>query len=1804
MLAEERLFIIAELDAQIRQSAETRLEVLAIDARAHLTNMEVEQVRSAKTIGDTRQSELSTEMQEMKSDLMESNIALSRQLANTDEEGGRRSCGGGVRALLEEQPLNLETKGELVEVFAELNEQRLQGTQTEARIREMDARLHRALEDVNNCCAIEAAGQGRQNELFEEMHDTQWWVAEAIQETRQKLTGLEVSVAEQTEDVYQMEEEIGSVASGVGKSRAFDTEFGELTVCLADQAARASRTFEGLNEVRAEVLAEVNSERHRGSEVSSQVQTLNHAVEGAMAEIRELQREHSAQREMHLERNQEAEDTQCRLACLDAAVAKHSAKADRCEESLQRARSEAHKSRALKSEILELSASTANQLARASRCEDGLSELRSSFVEARRREQAAEHVLHSERTQSTEDTQYRLACLDAAVSQQSKNADCLEEFIERALSEVTSLRPFESEVLEFSTSATNQRARVDKCEEGLVELRDSLFKIGQREQAAEHVLHSERTQAAEDTQCRLACLDAAFYQHLENAENLKDSVQRALSEISTLRPLESEVLEMSASAANQRARADICEEGLVELRASLFEVCQREQAAELVLHSEQTQAAEGTQCRLACLDAGFSQHSENAENLKDSVQRALSEISTLRPLESEVLEMSATAANQRARTDRCEEDLVELRASLFELGQREQAAERVSHNQQTQAAEDTQCRLVRLDSAVAEHTEQVGRCEESLQRAWSEAYSSRALESQVLELSVSVGNQLARADIFEEGLTEFRTSLLERGQEAEARLAIAEVHGGDDQPGDAISRQEMFARIEQIADMSKALVTELVSLESRSTEESSELFWSIAVLKEQVNSELEEQRRLATDIAHVVRSLDGRFSDLTAETEAKVHEHSHSTCEASHKLSSLDAPSSADANDRVSEMRSLEARLGNITKEVQALSEMRTVDGRLNHVAMEAEAKLDKHRHLASEAKSEMRSVDARLNRIATDLETKLDKQRLSHAEAVSEMRSLDARLSEGISEVQESLNKRHHRDCETPSEQQLSRSRSLDEQVDNRASSRIRSLNTSLGNISREMETEFARQQYVAAETTSELRQLDARLSVVQAEFEAKLNDQCEGASARYCESSVPFDETRGQLAKFISTTDAMELAEHDRDMTRSLRVELEELTSSLAEQHEEGNRFAAMLSETQADIGQTDIQVAEQHGLILDVNEQVQRMTSEMAKLFQNCEAGVLADARQNVSHAEASLCSDSVRPLETVANTSDLAIRAESPQRGDQLEANLSCLSPRPRTRSSSGTSSRRFDGQWTRQTSPRVTSCLDKSASEIEPSQEMTEEVREVLLLHFQDAPWPPPLEFESKLRSGLRGLGTACSPELRMVHRDGNIVVEVHGSQDELDELQALPLSNLVIDGLQLGLWWKSWAGSRGGCRPPPAAESLPGRSDLKVGRGLEAGPNPQEEIQQSRPTVRSQGRLQSSRTGESSRGTARGGGRGGRRVRRGILVTAGVDNVPSSTALHIPAQLSSPSVSAIVSDAEAIALVGKDFPSGATYADVPNSLVEEWHEGMAELREALCRTWALESEPAPSTLALGGSGCHISAAAKAATLAAENTCQELIVSFDARLEAAVTDSAEALAAQTVQEARLAALRHDLEAMRGDTSEAVEAYHESTLAVHDMIGLESREAREFTSLELQRHASAVAKYLAELATAEELEGVRYKLAEAIGDGVELRRQVLALCKKQAEPTKGAKEAAAAAEEICDEFRRQLTGLQGRVEHTEVWQWDTLGEMRERCADVAGGLGHVRDEVERLTEKVNAVEQNTSRGIALLQQAIAAVCAERA
>ncbi|CAE8721354.1 unnamed protein product [Polarella glacialis] len=545
------------------------------------------------------------------------------------------------------------------------------------------------------------------------------------------------------------------------------------------------------------------------------------------------------------------------------------------------------------------------------------------------------------------------------------------------------------------------------------------------------------------------------------------------------------------------------------------------------------------------------------------------------------------------------------------------------------------------------------------------------------------------------------------------------------------------------------------------------------------------------------------------------------------------------------------------------------------------------------------------------------------------------------------------------------------------------------------------------------------------------------------------------------------------------------------------------------------------------------------------------------------------------------------------------------------------------------------------------------VEEVLSLHFPTAPWPAPPGFEETLSLRLRSLSShaAYQVSLRLLpsNADG-LVVEACGPNTALEELQQLPLLEIEVHGCRCGLVWRSFratsgkiaaarpsvhdarglvapSGSPSNDRETLATESFgttthrshvqesADQSSLSrrfVWRGtdlevedLDLGASAQEDLvlrgvpdatenfhfhqesqqyeapERQRQDLRLLGQQLADEVRQEQQqwsadwqhmAAEMGVQREEQwseewhhmaaemRVQREEMEAVGAER---QLCLMLQQEASAEETAASVALAvqeEALALAEQARQERGELALASRAALEEWRSGLSELRTALAvRSWELDE--------------NLSAAPKPSNIEALAS-REVDMSFELSTFQAM--------AQTQAE-QIARLQGSLVEVRGSLS------------------VELWEARQHLSEELAAQAALSAQLIegSEAQAAAELEGVRNELAEAVEDSIELRQQLLALCRaKEAEATIAQCSSCGGSSEVPARNATQPSNSNVQLSLSQLLD-ELQGSVGKRFKEAMGSVGKVKVRVDVLAARQEAAEQNASRGIALLQQAVQAL-----
>eukprot|EP00929_Paragymnodinium_shiwhaense_P050151 TRINITY_DN25277_c0_g1_i2.p1 TRINITY_DN25277_c0_g1~~TRINITY_DN25277_c0_g1_i2.p1 ORF type:complete len:778 (-),score=246.19 TRINITY_DN25277_c0_g1_i2:371-2584(-) len=464
------------------------------------------------------------------------------------------------------------------------------------------------------------------------------------------------------------------------------------------------------------------------------------------------------------------------------------------------------------------------------------------------------------------------------------------------------------------------------------------------------------------------------------------------------------------------------------------------------------------------------------------------------------------------------------------------------------------------------------------------------------------------------------------------------------------------------------------------------------------------------------------------------------------------------------------------------------------------------------------------------------------------------------------------------------------------------------------------------------------------------------------------------------------------------------------------------------------------------------------------------------------------------------------------------------------------------------------------------------VREVLLLAFEGKAWPLPPNFGRDWLQSLREqLGVAKLSELALDFRGegGSIIGEVQGPRDTLMELQALPLESVTV----LGMSWKTLPNQ---C--PDGDEEDDEQSFAFDDVDDDDGPAQGELTSHAELGSLQQEVFQ-------ARGFAASSAEDCRKLAEEVSTQKAASAQAEMELRKWQSEMQT-TVEALRQEQRQASKEesGQERPPEPTPSETPQTVavakprsvrtevvdtnLQEWRSSLTELRGALCRTWAAEPPAAVSDAAAVAAAAIISeeqrqmVAMTSARAAADAVWSDFAGNFEAKVESTM---AAACSAQV-------ALAEDVVRLRSE----VAAELRST-AGHTTSEAASSDLHKFVEAEVHRAEASVDARVSdcEEAVSNGLQTVRSQLAEALGDVVQLRRQVLSLCDSSGLTISSA-DAVAEAQAVAD--------------------------LTSRCSELAVALRTVQEDVLRLSQEVSATEQNTLRGIALMQNAVETVRAD--
>jgi len=168
---------------------------------------------------------------------------------------------------------------------------------------------------------------------------------------------------------------------------------------------------------------------------------------------------------------------------------------------------------------------------------------------------------------------------------------------------------------------------------------------------------------------------------------------------------------------------------------------------------------------------------------------------------------------------------------------------------------------------------------------------------------------------------------------------------------------------------------------------------------------------------------------------------------------------------------------------------------------------------------------------------------------------------------------------------------------------------------------------------------------------------------------------------------------------------------------------------------------------------------------------------------------------------------------------------------------------------------------------------------------------------------------------------------------------------------------------------------------------------------------------------------------------------------------------------------------------------------------------------------------------------------------------------------------------------DLRPSQQIQSEQIAQTEASLVALRGTLSLELGEVKRMLSEEMASQARDFSEQLAQgrTSTVVEIETVRGQLIETVEDSIELRRQLLELCRSHMQP-RAEGEPITASSFLVSEAQQHLP--------TEGAEWAAEAQLQtlwSRCEGLA-------EEVRRVADRQTAAEQSASRGLTTMQQAV--------
>jgi hypothetical protein len=292
--------------------------------------------------------------------------------------------------------------------------------------------------------------------------------------------------------------------------------------------------------------------------------------------------------------------------------------------------------------------------------------------------------------------------------------------------------------------------------------------------------------------------------------------------------------------------------------------------------------------------------------------------------------------------------------------------------------------------------------------------------------------------------------------------------------------------------------------------------------------------------------------------------------------------------------------------------------------------------------------------------------------------------------------------------------------------------------------------------------------------------------------------------------------------------------------------------------------------------------------------------------------------------------------------------------------------------------------------------------------------------------------------------------------------------------------------------------------------------------------------------------------------------------------------------------------------------------LNDWSVGVAELRGALCATWEAEDAQA-----LAQTSPQVDTLASCASYQGVDDCElsAWISNVDDQSRRFATQVEDLRASHYSQSEQVASLRDNLAHVSREAEVASQrGAWEAQSHMNETLSCKLRETSHHVAMELSSHTAEIQGQLADRAAAaaldwrthcagqqalhnkmnDDIEALHRQFAEVVDDSVEMRKQVLEMYAAR----RGALVDAASNSEPLRQQLGRLTEEVAKLSGMPQCGGDVNGVVPLR-AEVGASVrvGVVQDsvsilqgEVQRIASRVAAGEQNTQRGLSLLQGAI--------